>query len=83
MFGPPGPAGVLDGFGSPRWKQRALYDAVKDIAALHSPTLQLCRLSVWDRVGDTTLGDVLAGATVDLPQLVEFIGRRTLAASSK
>ncbi|PKV81178.1 hypothetical protein ATK86_5641 [Nocardia fluminea] len=27
------------GVGSPRWKQRALYDAVKDIAATHSTTL--------------------------------------------
>ena len=61
MFGPPIPPGVLDGLGSPRWKQRALYDAVKDIAALHSRTPRLCRLSVWDRVGDTRIADALAG----------------------
>jgi hypothetical protein len=83
IFGPPGTPGTLDGTGSPRWKQRALYDGIKDVAALHSPTLRLCRLSVWDRVGDTNLGDALAGAVIDLPQLAEFIWRRTLSASPR
>jgi hypothetical protein len=83
MFGPPAPPGALDNIGFPRWKQRALYDAVKDVAALHSPTLRLCRLSIWDRVGDTSLGDALARAVIDLPHLAEFIGRRTLSASPK
>ncbi len=31
-FGAPGPQGQLEGPGSPRWKQRALYDTVKDLA---------------------------------------------------
>jgi len=62
-------------------EERALYDAVKDVAALHSPTLRLCRMSVWDRVGDALLGDALAGAVIDLAHLAEFIRRRTISAS--
>ena len=34
MFGPGSPPGVLDGAGAPRWKQRALYDAMKDLVPL-------------------------------------------------
>jgi hypothetical protein len=78
MFGPPSAPGALDGPGSPRWKQRALYDAVKDIAAQHSPTLGFCRLSVWDRVGDIKLGDALAGAAIDHDELGNFVALRTL-----
>jgi hypothetical protein len=78
MFGSPGTPGALDGPGSPRWKQRALYDAVKDIVAQHAPRLRFCRLSVWDRVGDTKLGDALAGAVVDLQHLGDFMARRTI-----
>lgn len=77
MFGPPDTPGTLDGTGSPRWKQRALYDAVKDVAALQSSTLRLCRLSVWDCVGDTDLAEALAGAAIDLEQLSELIRQRT------
>ncbi|OBB77167.1 hypothetical protein A5759_04525 [Mycobacterium sp. 852014-52144_SCH5372336] len=78
MFGPPSPPGVLDGPGAPRWKQRALYDAVKEIATRQSRTPQLCRLSVWDRIGETTIGDALAGAFIDLDQFTDFVGRRTI-----
>ena len=41
MFGTSDHVGELDGAGAPRWKQRALYDAMKDIA----PTIHLD--SVW------------------------------------
>jgi hypothetical protein len=78
MFGPPGTPGALDGPGSPRWKQRALYDAVKDISSLDTGTLRFCRLSVWDRIGDIMLGDALAGAAIDLDELGSFIAQRTL-----
>ncbi|WP_333890197.1 hypothetical protein [Mycolicibacterium gadium] len=78
MFGPPDRPGRLDRTGSPRWKQRALYDAVKDVAALQSTTLRLCRLSVWDRIGDTSIGDALAGAAVEPAVLSEFIELRTI-----
>ncbi|MBB5161579.1 hypothetical protein [Mycobacterium sp. AZCC_0083] len=78
MFGSPSPPGVLDEHGSPRWKQRALYDTIKDIAALHSSVFRLCRLSVWDSVGDTMVGDALAGAAIEREHLADFIGRRTI-----
>jgi hypothetical protein len=78
MFGAPSAPGVLIGPGSPRWKQRALYDAVKDVAALQSPTLQLCRVSVYDRIGPTELGAALGGASIDVRHLSEFIEQRTM-----
>lgn len=78
MFGPPSPPGVLNELGSPRWKQRALYDAVKDIAALQSPTLRLCRLSVWDEIDGATIGVALAGGPIDLDRFAAFIARRTI-----
>lgn len=78
MFGQSSPPGVLDGVGAPRWKQRALYDAVKDIAALESQTTRLCRLSIWDRVGETTIGGALAGGLIDLYHFADFIALRTI-----
>lgn len=57
MFGPPGPQRELDGAGSPRWKQRALYDAMRDVAALNGAA-RLVRLAVYDVVGGETLGRV-------------------------
>ena len=78
MFGPPGEPGELEGPGAPRWKQRALYDAMKDTAALASDSLQLVRLSVWDTIGDITLGDALVvGTPVDPGELRELVDRRT------
>jgi hypothetical protein len=80
MFGPPAAAGVLDGAGAPRWKQRALYDAVKDITASSAGAIRLARLSVWDIVGGVRLGDVLArGAHVDPDHLHDLLVRRTTA----
>ncbi len=60
QFGPPGPNGQLDGAGSPRWKQRALYDAMRDITALHGG-VRLVRLSVYDGLGGVPLGHALNG----------------------
>ncbi|MGE0218573.1 DUF7255 family protein [Mycolicibacterium sp.] len=80
MFGPATAAGDLDGAGAPRWKQRALYDAVKDIAAVHSSTVRLARLSVWDTVGHVVLGDALStGSPIDPDRLRDLVGRRTTA----
>jgi len=78
MFGPPDTAGMLDGAGSPRWKQRALYDAMKDVVALQSANLRLCRLSVWDQIGGVSLGDVLAGAKLERAELSELVAQRTI-----
>jgi hypothetical protein len=78
MFGASGRPGMLDGTGSPRWKQRALYDGMKDVMALHSATLRLCRLSVWDQIGGVSLGDVLAGAELEPAELSQLVARRTI-----
>ncbi|SEH47855.1 hypothetical protein SAMN04489835_0277 [Mycolicibacterium rutilum] len=78
MVGTPSAPGVLAGSGSPRWKQRALYDAVKDIAAMHSSALRLCRLAIWDTVGDIRLHDAFAGSALDLQQLADFVAQRTI-----
>lgn len=78
MFGPPGPRGVLEGAGSPRWKQRAFYDATKDIAALYG-VVRLARLSVWDTVDGVSLENVLTGrAEVSEAALMTLIDERTV-----
>jgi len=60
MFGG-GPPGDLDGEGAPRWKQRALYDALKDTAPLLPEGLRLARVATHDHVGDNPLGAMLDG----------------------
>lgn len=78
MFGPSGVRGILEGAGSPRWKQRALYDATKDIAALHG-VVRLARLSVWDTVDGVPLGSVLTGRVeVDKEALMGLVDERTV-----
>jgi hypothetical protein len=78
QFGPAGSRKDLDGAGSPRWKQRAVYDALRDIAAA-AGIVTLARLSVYDVVGDAVLGDVLVGrAPLDGPALAELMARRTI-----
>ncbi|WP_018603979.1 hypothetical protein [Mycobacterium sp. 155] len=77
LFGPAGPPRLLDGVGSPRWKQRALYDAMRDIAAVGSG-VRLARLAVYDVVGGVPLSDALDGKQpVDRNTLRAFVDRRT------
>jgi hypothetical protein len=73
QFGPSGPPGDLSGGGSPRWKQRAFYDFVKDLAPA-CLSLSVARLSIYDEmtcgsrilsVGDV-LVDGLDGSEADL-----------------
>lgn len=63
--------------GSPRWKQRAFYDAVKDAVAAWSEQ-PVARLSVYDDVAGVPLGKALAhrGAP-DLDALRDLLHRRT------
>lgn len=78
MFGPPGTPHDLDGAGSPRWKQRALYDAMRDINALQGE-VRLVRLSVYDDLGGVPLGLVLSGkAPLDTDALRALIDERTM-----
>jgi hypothetical protein len=52
QFGTASPSGVLSGNGSPRWKQRAFYDFVKDLSPIVLG-VPLARVAVWD---DVTVG---------------------------
>jgi len=56
-----GPSGELDGAGAPRWKQRALYDAIKDNAASVNREVHLARVSTYDRINGVLLGSMLDG----------------------
>lgn len=49
QFGLAAPEGDLEGHGSPRWKQRAFYDFVKDLSPLVLG-IPLARVSIWDLV---------------------------------
>ena len=49
-FGPSGPRGDLSGNGSSRWKQRALYDFMKDITQLDRQRPRLARIGIWDKL---------------------------------
>ncbi len=76
MFGAPGRPGQLDGAGAPRWKQRALYDAIKDLAPLAAP-LRVVRVSVYDRVDERTLAECLRRpASTDIPALGALLDER-------
>ncbi|RXZ51930.1 hypothetical protein ESO86_00190 [Agromyces binzhouensis] len=58
MFGRADADGVFGEFGAPRWKQRALYDAMKDAAAA-TGIVRLARVSIYDEVGGIRLDDIL------------------------
>lgn len=82
LFGRSAAPGDLTGAGSARWKQRALYDAIRDVAAL-TGQVTLARLSVYDSIGSRTLGAVLrAPHHSDLEQLGRLIEQRTFASRS-
>lgn len=51
MFGDAAqPGDVSSEAGAPRWKQRALYDAMKDAIAAQNENVKVARLSVYDEV---------------------------------
>lgn len=77
-----GAAGDLGGEGAPRWKQRALYDAIKDTAPA-ALGVALARVSVYDDADGTSLGSVLGGfARVGPAAVAEFVRARTAAVCS-
>lgn len=77
LFGASDPPGRFEANGAPRWKQRALYDAMKDAAALSDESIHLVRLSTHDLVGGVRLGDALEGrADVDPDALGRFVTER-------
>lgn len=79
MFGPASPRGDHTGVGAPRWRQRALYDAVRDVWAQGNPGWRLARLSIYDVVDGVRFNDVLRGRQQITPdRLRELIEARTL-----
>lgn len=78
LFGTADPPGTFRSVGAPRWKQRALYDALKDAAALDASTIHLARLATVDLVGEVCLGAVLEGrAPIDLDALLQLLKERS------
>jgi len=76
LFGAADPPGAFTRVGAPRWKQRALYDAMKDLIALKTPEVSLVRLATVDVVAGVKLGDALEGrAALDLAALADLVGR--------
>lgn len=61
MFGPADPPGDFTNMGSPRGRQRALYDAVKDLL----PGPPLARVAVHDSVAGATVERILRGKAQD------------------
>ncbi|MDR7081083.1 hypothetical protein J2X01_000352 [Arthrobacter ginsengisoli] len=80
MFGPADPPRTFDPNGSPRWKQRALYDAVKDAYAVHTPGISMTRVSLYDHIGGAGIHQALkpSGARLDPAALREFVTENTI-----
>jgi hypothetical protein len=73
-----GPAGDLAAGGAPRWKQRALYDALKDTTAVAGVGLSLARLSIFDKVDGVALDDVLQErGSIDPEAVLGLVTART------
>jgi hypothetical protein len=80
LFGRADPDGVFGGYGAPRWKQRALYDAMKDAAAAVGQ-VRLARISIYDTVEDVVLNDVLyRRAHVSADAIADLVNQRTAGA---
>jgi hypothetical protein len=61
-FGSANSRGDLSGNGSPRWKQRAVYDLMKDLTQLNPGAAPLARIAIWDPLPglpETTVEDVV------------------------
>ena len=66
QFGAASFPGTLTGNGSPRWKQRAIYDHFKDMLPLMVDDQSISRISVWDPLPSSgkLLGSVLCNPPV-------------------
>ena len=68
QFGPASMPGDLNGNGSPRWKQRAFYDYLRDITPLIID-INFARISIWDEVVINSLsikvGEILNEASLE------------------
>lgn len=62
QFGNTGPKGELTGNGSPRWKQRAFYDYLRDVYSVIF-NIPVVRLSIYDKL-------VIKGITATIDELL-------------
>jgi len=88
QFGQAAPARDLSGTGSPRWKQRAFYDFIKDLSPLII-SVSMARISIWDEIKvkqkSFLINDILKNDLLDAETLealarafVELIKNRIL-----
>lgn len=78
MFGGSDRPGQFSRLGPSRWKQRALYDAVKDAYASHTPGIALARVSIHDEIGGLNVNWATRnGVLLDPAALRGFIDART------
>lgn len=83
MFGASDPIGVLGELGSSRWKQRALYDAVKDAFACHR-NLAVARISVTDTInGKRVDRELKKGRPLDPDGLRSLVEARTVTGAQR
>lgn len=80
QFGPASSEGDLTPPGSPRWKQRAFYDFLKDLSPIICAT-PLARISIWDDVPangvNVLVNQALLSRSLDaVPGLVTLIEER-------
>lgn len=79
QFGPAAARRDFTGNGGPRWKQRALYDAVRDAVALQTEGIGLIRVSIHDQIDGVPLGKLLKpGKPIAPQQLRNLIAHRTI-----
>lgn len=84
MFAPADPPGHFGPHGAPRWKQRALYDAVKDLWSLWNDTVSLARVATHDVVADVPLQFGLDGLTkVPDGEILDLVERRTSGGATR
>jgi hypothetical protein len=78
MFGPAGSPGDFSGPGAPRWKQRALYDALKDLAPALESGIHLARVSIYDLIEGVRIGQIVEERVRANPSAVRaFVETRT------
>lgn len=73
QFGPASQIGDLNGNGSPRWKQRAFYDYLRDIYSVVYK-IPVVRISIYDKVGNDnfrgTVNDILTAYHSDYAEYI-------------
>lgn len=81
MFGGSDDEGVFGERGPSRWKQRAVYDALKDAYACYSPGVALARVSIHDDVNGLNINwATKRDITLEPTALRAFIQSRTIPA---